>query len=79
MDNVVGDVRGRAYHPGQWSPGWDIYVVEVNGDRRSDLLLYGAGTGQWYQAVTTGPGTFSFGTGFFDPGATVVAEVPRVP
>ena len=70
---------GFTNHPGQWSRGWELYVVQANGDGLSDLLLFNATSGQWFQAVTTGPGTFSYGSGAFSPGATIVAEVPRVP
>ena len=54
-------------------------MIEVHGDGASDLLLYNATTGTWFQMITTGPGTFASGTGAFDPGITIVAEVPRVP
>ena len=53
-----------------WDPSWDIYATDLDGDGRDDLLLYRA-DGLWVQALATGRGSFSYGTGTWGPGWTV--------
>jgi VCBS repeat protein len=64
---------------GRWSANWRVQATDFNADGRSDLLLYNASSGQWYQAVNTGLGTFSYTTGMWQPGLTIIASGPHTP
>jgi M6 family metalloprotease-like protein len=65
--------------PGTWSAGWQLQVTDLNGDGQSDALLYSPTSGVWYQALHTGAGTFTYTTGTWSPGLTVIGSVPKIP
>jgi hypothetical protein len=50
-----------SYEDGMPPPGgpWEVLPGEFNGDRRSDLFLYSAASGQWFLATNTG-GEFTY-------------------
>jgi hypothetical protein len=57
-----------------WAPNWDIHVVDLNGDAKSDLVLYNPTTGRWFAAMTVGDGTGDFDysrNGVWAPGWTI--------
>ena len=58
-----------------WAPDWTPFIVDLNGDGRSDVFLYDAGNGVWYRAVSTGDGTggFDYTVGPWAPGWQVQA------
>jgi len=71
---LLGDGAGHfsAAGFGFWSPGWDLYPTDFNADGRADLLLYSPTTGIWYQARNLTLGSFSFSSGYWGPGMTIV-------
>ena len=65
---------------GTWSANWQVQVTDFNGDGKSDVLLYNPTSGQWYQAMNAGVvGAFTYGTGLWEPGLTVIGSKPRIP
>jgi hypothetical protein len=42
-------------------------------------MLYNALSGQWYQATNTAAGVFTYATGMWEPGLTVIGGIQRVP
>ncbi len=68
-----------SYFTDLWSPGWQTFVTDLDGDRRSDLILYNATTAQWFQCLTRTLGSFTYGSGTWEPGLTIVASTTRVP
>ncbi len=62
-----------------WSPGWQTLVTDLDGDRRSDLILYNATTAQWFQCLNRTLGSFTYGSGTWEAGLTIVASTTRVP
>jgi hypothetical protein len=44
---------------GAWWPDWQRHVLDLNGDRKSDMFLYDPATGVWFQC--------SWGPGFLIP------------
>ena len=61
------------------SLAWQVYVTDFNADGLSDLLLYNATSGQWFQARNTAPGSFSYTTGSWSAGLTIIATGTRIP
>jgi hypothetical protein len=59
-----------------WSSGWQLYPTDLNGDRRTDFLLYDPSTGAWYQARNLVTGSFSYSSGSWAPGLTIVTRAP---
>jgi hypothetical protein len=59
-----------------WSLGWNIYPTDLNGDGRSDFLLYHPTTGVWYQARNFTLGTFTYSSGNWNPGLTIIVRSP---
>jgi len=59
---------------GQWtpSPGWMTIVVDLNGDRRSDVLRYNRVTGAWIACLPT-ERDFTYRSGTWSPGLSVYA------
>jgi hypothetical protein len=45
----------------------------------SDVLLYNSTSGQWFKALTVVPGSFSFETGNWGGGWTVIAGRTIIP
>jgi hypothetical protein len=43
------------------------------------VLLYSPTSGQWYQALNGGLGVFTYGTGTWGPGLTVIGSMPKIP
>ena len=60
-----------------WSLGWQIHPVDLNGDNRMDIVLYDPTTGGWYQARNLVNGSFSYASGGWAPGFTLIVRVPR--
>lgn len=61
---------------GAWSTGWNIYPTDFNGDARTDFLLYHPTTGVWYQARNPSLNTFTYTTGNWATGLTIIARTP---
>lgn len=59
---------------GTWSLGWGIYPTDFTADGRGDLLLYNATTGVWFQARNLTGNTFSYASGSWTTGLTVVVR-----
>ena len=57
---------------GFWSLGWTIQAGDFNGDGRGDLLLYNPTTGVWFQARNLVLGSFSYTSGIWSAGLSVV-------
>jgi hypothetical protein len=75
---MISDGAGGFVNAGgeTWSLGWSIYVTDLNGDLRSDILLYDPSTGAWYQAINSTLGTFTYSGGAWSPGLQVVVRPP---
>jgi hypothetical protein len=44
-----------------WSPGYDYVIPEdVNGDGKTDIVLYNSLTGTEYTGLSNGDGTFTY-------------------
>ena len=52
---------------GNWWPGWQRYVIDLNGDGLSDFFLYDPATGAWFKAFST-PDGFTYEQGAWSPG-----------
>jgi hypothetical protein len=74
LSNGVGDFVNAGGEV--WSLGWDILPTDVNGDGRADIVLYNSSTGVWYQARNVINGTFSYNSGTWPTGYTVVTRAP---
>ena len=61
---------------GAWSTGWNIYPTDFNADARTDFLLYHPTTGVWYQARNLSLSTFTYTTGTWATGLTIIARTP---
>ena len=59
-----------------WSLGWNIYPTDLNGDGRTDFLLYHPGTGVWYQARNIFIGNFAYSTGTWSPNLVIIVRSP---
>lgn len=70
LSNGVGafTVGGNGF----WSLGWDLYPTDLNRDGRGDLILYNPTNGQWFQARNLTLGTFSYSSGIWATGLTIV-------
>jgi hypothetical protein len=56
---------------GNWTPHLTIATGDVNGDGRTDLLLYDRATGAWSLGVGRGAGRFAFTSGEWSAGWTL--------
>jgi hypothetical protein len=56
------------------SEGWQVSVADLDGDGRTDVLLYRPTDGVWFTALNTGPGTFKWTTGNWGTEWTVIAS-----
>jgi hypothetical protein len=61
---------------GFWSPDWQIHPTDFNADGRTDVLLYSATTGQYYQAWNLNLGAFAYFSGGWDTGLTIIVGKP---
>jgi bacillolysin len=59
-----------------WSLGWTIFPTDLNSDGRADIVLYDPVTGAWYQARNLVDGAFTYNSGAWTPGLTLVARTP---
>jgi hypothetical protein len=59
-----------------WSTGWQLHPTDLNGDKRTDFVLYNPTTGAWNQARNLAIGLFSYTSGFWAPGLTIVVRAP---
>jgi subtilisin-like proprotein convertase family protein len=75
---MVSDGNGNFINGGgqTWSLGWKIHPTDTNGDGRTDILLYHPGTGAWYEARNTALGSFSYNSGAWESGLTIVVRPP---
>jgi hypothetical protein len=75
---MVGDGTGLFTNVGgqTWSEGWDLHPTDANGDFRGDIVLYHPPSGTWYQARNLVNGSFSYNSGTWSPGATVIIRPP---
>ena len=61
---MINTGSGFTYFAGGWAQ-WETIVSDLNGDGKSDVVLYDPEDRAWYQAITTTPGAFSYTTGIF--------------
>jgi hypothetical protein len=75
---MISDGAGNFTSVGSqtWSLGWNLYPTDLNADNRSDIVLYDPTTGVWYQARNLVLGTFSYSSGSWGTGLTIVARPP---
>jgi hypothetical protein len=59
-----------------WSLGWSLSPTDLNNDQRSDIVLYDPASGVWYQARNLVNGSFSYNSGTWDMGLTIITRVP---
>jgi len=53
-----------------------VATGDLDGDGRGDVVLYDPVTGLWFECLTVGPGVFTYRTGTWLPGATLIGR-PR--
>jgi hypothetical protein len=72
---LLGDGTGQlaTVGAGKINTFWGVYPTDLNGDGRTDLFLYNAGTGQYFQAWNLFLGSFAYFGGGWDVGFTVLA------
>ena len=72
---VMSSVSGLAFEyetgAARWSPDWDVYPVDFDGDSRSDLFLYQPTTGYWVR-VFFNSGAPAYEYGRWAPNFTIV-------
>jgi hypothetical protein len=75
---MISDGLGNFTNAGGeiWSLGWNIYQTDLNGDGRADIVLFHPATGAWYQARNLVNGSFSYNSGIWTPGLTVLTRSP---
>jgi hypothetical protein len=75
---MISDGAGNFTNAGgqTWSLGWSLNPTDLNGDRRGDIVLYDPASGVWYQARNLVLGTFSYSSGSWATGLTIVARPP---
>jgi hypothetical protein len=59
-----------------WTTGWQLHTLDLNGDNRTDFVLYNPSTGAWYQARNLTLGTFSYNNGAWAAGLTMIVKPP---
>ncbi|MBI3264644.1 MAG: VCBS repeat-containing protein [Acidobacteria bacterium] len=64
---VNNGAGGFTYFSSTWSPGWQVFIVDFNGDGRSDVFLYNFANGQWFRCTTVGEGDFAYVAGSWSP------------
>jgi autotransporter-associated beta strand protein len=76
--HMIGDGEGNFTNAGgqTWSLGWSLHPTDFNGDGRADFLLYDPASGAYYQARNLVNGTFSYSSGAWSPGLTVITRAP---
>ena len=57
-----------------WTLGWQLHFTDVNADGRADLLLYDPSTGAWYLARNLVNGSFTYSSGTWAAGLTIVTR-----
>jgi len=75
---MISDGAGHFANVGgeTWSLGWTLQPADVNGDARADIVLYDPATGVWYQARNLVNGTFTYVSGTWPQGLTVIVRGP---
>jgi hypothetical protein len=75
---MISDGAGNFTNVGgqTWSLGWSVLPTDLNGDGRTDLVLYDPATGAWYQARNLVNGTFTYSSGNWVSGLTVITRPP---
>jgi hypothetical protein len=53
-----------------------LHTLDLNGDNRTDFVLYNPSTGAWYQARNLTLGTFSYNNGAWAAGLTMIVKPP---
>ncbi len=61
---VINTGSGFSYAGGGWAY-WQTVVSDLNGDGRSDVLLFSPFSQAWYRAITTTQGSFTYTSGTF--------------
>ena len=56
---------------GQWTPGWQIHIANLDGDTSEDVFVYSAESGEWYKCFNRGSGNFVYAGGKWAGGWTV--------
>jgi hypothetical protein len=52
-----------SYTEGLWSPNWIVQTVDLNHDGRTDLHVYNASDGRYFEVTTLGVGAFDYRMG----------------
>ena len=75
---MIGDGAGNFTVGGSqiWSLGWNVYLSDLNGDARADIVLYDPATGVWYHARNQTTGAFVYRNGTWTPGLKVITRIP---
>jgi hypothetical protein len=66
--------RGVSESIGQWTLGWHAATGDLNGDGRSDVLLYDPLSGLGFRFHTVTPGVFDYRPETWTPGATLIGR-----
>jgi hypothetical protein len=66
--------KDTQYTSGVWRPGMTIATGDLNGDRRTDLLLHDEATGVWIRGLRREAGAFDVTSGQWDAGWVLALE-----
>lgn len=68
VNNGLGMYR---FVDGQWSPGWRLWIVDLNGDGFDDIFLYNPNNGIWFRVLNDQHGGFGYEIGQWSGGWNV--------
>jgi hypothetical protein len=62
---------------GTETANWKVQAADFDHDGKTDIQLYDPNSGQWHIAANSGLNLFTYSTGFWEPGLTVIASKYR--
>ncbi len=66
--------RGVSVSKGEWTPGWTAATGDLDGDGRTDVVLYDPLSGSGYRFLTVNPGVFEYRPESWRAGATLIGR-----
>ena len=66
--------RGVSESKGEWTPGWHAATGDLNGDGRTDVVLYDPLSGLGFRFHTVSPGVFDYRPESWRAGAALIGR-----